>query len=419
MQKNNLSTMNRLKKILFISPPNPFLANPHSVPRLGLYYLASPLKKAGHQVKVQHLGSLDEIQPLCQIPWDIIGISATTIEYPDALNILNYVKRIGHKAIVALGGAHATAMPSEAMRNGFDLVVTGEADIDIVPLVESTWEGQRLHRAGFIKDLDAITYPDRESVAIEDWKPFMSLKQTSHLKTASILLSRGCPFHCAFCGPHFMYRRRSNANIAGELQLLKDRGYDALVILDDLPFINEQQVKEFCELIKNFDMKFRCNFRTDIFNDSMAEMLSQAGCQRVQFGIESAECSVLNEINKGTTPEKNGAAIRICRHFGIQSKAMFVWGFSRDNKETAQSIIKWVEHFRPDSIQVSWLAPLPESPLWKIGHQTEIVDYRQLNFFPQKRDVLRKKGIRGQLYCKILDACSRMVHIDRGMMIAS
>jgi anaerobic magnesium-protoporphyrin IX monomethyl ester cyclase len=412
------------KNILLISPPNPFLANPCSVPRLGLLYLGTMLRQHGHEVAVRHLHRLSELEGLVEKPFDFVGISATTREYLDAIQILNYFKREGSQATVALGGPHATALPEEGLRNGFDVVVTGEADEEIVRLVNHPPDRPRIVHAGMVGDVDRLPFPERSLMGDrESWRPSLGLGQDPCLRTTSILLSRGCPYQCTFCGPHFCYRRRSDHRVAAELGVLREQGYRGLVIVDDLPFVTEQQVRSFCERIRPLEMKFRCNFRPDLLTPNMAKLLAGAGCCRLQFGVESANQMILDRINKGTNPEANGHTVEICHEHGLQVKAMFIWGLPSDGPETAQQIVDWVARYRPNSIQVSMFVPLPGSPVWQSGYHRRVTDYCALTFFrnPSARmpigvanDHLSLEALE-TLHKKILSECSRFTHIDRGL----
>jgi anaerobic magnesium-protoporphyrin IX monomethyl ester cyclase len=412
------------KSVLLVSPPNPFLENPRALPRLGLIYLGTVLRQHGHEVMVRHLHSLSELEGLAARPFDFVGISATTREYLDAVQILNYLKREGHPATVALGGPHATALPEEGLRNGFDVVVTGEADREIVRLVNHPPPRPQIVHAGMIEQLDTLPFPDRSLIDDDrSWRPFLGLGQDPNLRIASILLSRGCLYRCAFCGPHFRYRRRSCAEVAGELRILHEQGYRGLVIADDLPFVTERQVRAFCEQIRPLGIRFRCNFRADLLTRRMAKLLAEAGCCRLQFGIESADQAILARVKAGTSPGANGRTIEICREHGIQTKAMLLWGLPGDGPETARHIVDWVVHYRPDSIQVSMFVPLPGSPVWRSGYHRRVTDYCALAFFRHlnwrtpigvSNDRLSLEALE-TLHEKILSECSQVAHIDRGL----
>jgi radical SAM superfamily enzyme YgiQ (UPF0313 family) len=409
-----------IKKVALLYPPNHSLINTHAAPRLGLYYLSASLKKVGHNPKVFHFESLNEIKKMLYDSWDVIGISATTPEYPDAIAILNYFKRNNYPAPIMLGGAHSNVMPYEALLNGFDLVVRGEADLDISKLVENIPKKATIYNSGFVQNLDNLPFLDRDQMDVAMWKPSLCLEQDPNLLITFVLLSRGCIFKCNFCGKQFPYRRRSKENIKMELVDLKQRGYDGVIILDDLPFINENQVRDFCEIIAPLNILFRCNFRSDLLTTSIAKNLAEAGCKRLQFGVESADLTVLKNINKKSMHKKSGEAIEICHNYGIQSKAMFIWGLPGDNEKTAESMIEWVKHYRPTAIQLTKFTPLPGSYFWEHGYSSDIIDYKQLDFFPlnfSKSNNIENIKLQSKidsLYTKILNECRLFTHIDRG-----
>ena len=367
------------QNVLLLAPPNPFLSEPYFTPKMGLLYLGTILKENGHNVTLRHLASLADMEALLKAnDYDFIGISATTREYPDAIQMLNYIKRIGSNAIVAIGGPHATAMSNECKTNGFDVVAVGETDYEILSIVSRLW-GAVYTAIISIPDLDILPSPDR-SLLVEDFRPFLYTGQSDGMRVTTMLLSRGCPYRCAFCGPHGPYRRRSQANIAGELAMLKESGYDGIVIMDDLPFATEQHVDEFCEVIRPLNMSFRCNLRPDMVTDKIAFLLLQAGCKQVQLGIESASDRVLDMVGKGMNPETNGEAVRMLQGYLINVKALFMWGLPGDGPETAEAIVKWVEQYKPDSVQITTFVPLPGSPLWE-SNCRRVTDYNALNFY--------------------------------------
>ncbi|MCP4695274.1 MAG: B12-binding domain-containing radical SAM protein [Gammaproteobacteria bacterium] len=413
----------KTKKALLLGPPNPFLENPHSVPRLGLLYLGTILQKAGHSVLVRHLNSLREMERISATDFDFIGISATTREYPDAVQILNYLKREKHPATIAIGGPHATALPEECRQNGFDLVVAGEADEAIEQLLYRKPKAPEIIDCGFAGNLDAIPFPER-TLMEENWDPFMFLGQDREIQVASIMLSRGCPYACTFCGPHYPYRRRSDANIAAELKSIHEQAYSGLVILDDLPFVTKEQAAGFCDFIRPFRMRFRCNFRPNLMTPQAAKLLAEAGCCRIQLGIESATQDILSTIKRGVRTDTNGKAITICHDHGIQVKAMFIWGLPGDGPETAEAIIAWVERYRPDSVQISAFVPLPGSPLWNSCFHHNVVDYRALSFFADRQNPSAITGVGNNLLSAeelrtlrqdIFEKCAQFTHIDLGL----
>jgi len=270
-----------------------------------------------------------------------------------------------------------------------------------------------------IMDVDRLAFPARHLLK-DQYAAYIPGVKNSQSNTASILLSRGCPYQCAFCGPHTRYKRRSIDNVAQELMELYKQGYFNIIVLDDLPFVKESQVHEFCDLMMLFPkMVFRCNFHASLFSDNSARWLKQAGCKRVQFGIESASEEILKKMKKCSSVDKNRNAIALCRAHGIESKAMFIWGLPGDNKETAESIIAWVKLARPDSIQISNYVPLPGSPLWQQGDSRKVVHYEALSFFDDypHESIAKQAGIEQQfrLRRRMIKKLRKVTCIDRGI----
>jgi radical SAM superfamily enzyme YgiQ (UPF0313 family) len=205
--------------------------------------------------------------------------------------------------------------------------------------------------------------------------------------------------------------------------MLADLGHRTLVVVDDLPFLTAFQVRQFCDLIRPLVLRFRCNFRADRITPAIARMLAEAGCVRIQIGVESVTEGVLTAVRKRLGTEAAGRAIAICREAGIAVKAMFVWGLPGDGPATARQTVKWVRRWRPDSIQVSTFVPLPGSPLWRDGYGARVTDYRALNFFDRDDQPM---GFGNDRYGPaelaawrrwLLDACWPWTQIDLGLAV--
>ncbi|MBL7129860.1 MAG: cobalamin-dependent protein, partial [Candidatus Omnitrophica bacterium] len=102
-----------MKEITLIFPASPFLIDDMVMPPLGLLYLSAALKQGSIHAWVIDLSHNAELP---QIDTKLVGISATTPQYPYALEILKRLKKDGH--IVAIGGAHSSGLPMECLKDG-------------------------------------------------------------------------------------------------------------------------------------------------------------------------------------------------------------------------------------------------------------------------------------------------------------
>ena len=105
-------------------------------PPLGLGYLSSALRRAGHKVMLLDC-ILKDIDPnrfkkiLMKYEPDLVGINAMTSYYTEAIRYVQAAKELG--ITTCIGGPHVSALPQMSLaETGADFVVIGEADESLV-----------------------------------------------------------------------------------------------------------------------------------------------------------------------------------------------------------------------------------------------------------------------------------------------
>lgn len=94
--------------ILLISPKY----NAHIIaPHLGLGYLAASLKKSGHKVRV--LDGLREQVTYDLREWDLVGVTAMSAYFPEAIAEVKKARSLGLKTII--GGPHVISVPEQSL----------------------------------------------------------------------------------------------------------------------------------------------------------------------------------------------------------------------------------------------------------------------------------------------------------------
>ncbi len=345
-----------MKEITLIFPPSPFLIDDMVMPPLGLLYLSSALKKGGIDVKVIDLSHNAELP---EINTKLVGISATTPQYPYALDIQRRLKKDGH--IVAIGGAHSSGLSTVCLQDGFDYVVVGEGEKTIFELLELP--SQRIIKNEYIKDIDSIPFPDRDAVDIHAYKYLIN-----GLPASTMITSRGCPYNCAFCGNSVwgrMTRLRSPENIFREAEQLKKKyGFGAIMFFDDVFTLKKDRVLKICDRLRELRMDLRMFTRADTFDSQIARALYEAGCKEVGIGAESGSQRILDIAMKGTTIEQNAKAVHLCREHGMRVKLFMVIGLPGETKETVEETKRWLEKVRPDDFDLTIFVPLPTSKIY-------------------------------------------------------
>ena len=359
-------------KFVFIVPDSPFLIDEKVFPFLGPLYLSAILKKAGHDVKVIDLVAGQEIPA---IEADYVGITATTPQFPRALEISNTLKNRNQFQRVMIGGPHAAANPEECSRY-FKHVCVGEGErfVEYITAMKLSFP--------YIEDLDEIPFPDWDAIDLSKYHYTIDGK-----RTMSILTSRGCPYACAFCckapwGQRIRYR--SAENVIEEIGLLRDRGYEGLMLYDDEFFLHEQRDREIVDALGKAGMVWRCFSRADVIMKHYELITAAAanGLKEVLIGCESGSKDILKNINKGTTPVMNEEAIGFLKSLGVRVKAALIVGLPGETPETIKATERFVEKVKPDSVDFTVLRVMPGSDIW--NHPERYDSKFSLDYKPYK-----------------------------------
>jgi len=115
------------------------------------------------------------------------------------------------------GGPHASALSDSVSHDGFNYVITGEADITLFQLLEKIKKGtfvDPILKGTSPGLLDEIPFPDYSLVEFDTYSRVLD-----NSRCVSILSSRGCPYNCVFCNSTIMgagktVRYRSPENIS-------------------------------------------------------------------------------------------------------------------------------------------------------------------------------------------------------------
>ena len=104
-------------------------------PGLGIAYVASSLRAAGHEVelldgKLAYLDVDEIVERVRAAQPDLVGITCMTVEFPRAVEIARRIKDDRPGRAVVVGGAHVNAVGRQALEEGtgFDFACVGEGE---------------------------------------------------------------------------------------------------------------------------------------------------------------------------------------------------------------------------------------------------------------------------------------------------
>lgn len=400
-------------RILLISPKSS-VWNSRKHIHMGLGYLAGALLAAGYEdvalfdAEVEHESLASH---LSRKRYDVVGISSPTPLIYEAWEAAALGKEQG--AITILGGPHLTLMPDESMqRDEVDLVVRGEAEGTIVEIMQSL-EGTGLQGSGPSKlrlpdepwgaiaglsyrnlagevvhnpdralrsDIENIPWPAYHLFKIERYTNLQPLTDglDPHARAYTLVTSRGCPYQCIYCSKPITgntWRARPPEDVVAEWRyLVNEMGATEIGITDDVWNLKLDRAKEICRLLiaeglNHVPWVTVHGMRADHTDAELFQLMKQAGCKRVGFGVESGNQAVLDSIKKRQKLDDVRRAFKETKAAGLQTMGFFIFGLPADTEESMDDTIRLALELDPDLANFMIAAPYPGTELWEIARR--------------------------------------------------
>jgi len=358
----------------------------------GLGVLSSVLKNAGHATGLHYM--FDK--------WDPDGFSAHVEMFgPDILAYTSdssqarytakLIKQMKDKGILQIaGGTHASLYP-EFLKDtdGLDAICVGEGEKPLLDMVtalnkKEDYSGiaglwvkakdgsiKQNPQSQFTHDLDAIPFGDREMFNYQQ-------VVASDYDRATVMMSRGCPYKCNYCGSPAMgglqegkyVRFRSVENGIAEIKEIVSRyKIKSIFFADDVFTIDRKFVKEFCEAYKReVGLPFEVTTRVESANYETFKNLIDAGCTRVAMGVESGSQELRRKsLNRKMTNKKIIQAFADAKKAGLKTKSYNIVGFPYETRKMHEETILLNRELNPDSLVCYIFNPYPGTALFDIS----------------------------------------------------
>lgn len=344
------------------------LADAVSMPPLGLMYLASHLIKGGYTVDiidmaVEFFQKNEFIDTLNTYNAKVIGISTFVESWSAIQSLARLIRQVRPDSIMVAGGSCASFCYGQLLREmDFNYVVIGEGEYSFRNLVDHIFqkpcslqpaqiqgiayqENNRLvvtEPSRRITELDELEFPERSLIRLDKYVyPF------------TISTARGCPGECIFCSSRAFWGRkikfRSPENIIQEVMQIEEQyGIDMFFIVDDTFTMNVKRAKKFCQLLMETGKTFiwGCESRADVASTDLLQSLYDAGCRKIQFGMESGNNEILQKIGKKVTVEQIEAAVKMASAIGFDINVSFIIGHPFDDRRTVEQTIRFALYLR-------------------------------------------------------------------------
>jgi len=182
-----------------------------------------------------------------------------------------------------------------------------------------------------------------------------------------MISSRSCPYNCTFCFHPIgkKYRQRSLDDFFKEAEYLIDKyNMNMLMLLDELFGVHPERVKEFCRRIKPYNLKWVAAMRVDIVTEEMLDMMKDAGCSTISYGLESANDVILKSMKKHIKLSQIENALELTYRAKVGIQGNFIFGDQAETWETANQTLQWWFNNRKYLINLSGVRAYPGTELY-------------------------------------------------------
>lgn len=347
---------------------NPNTYTPYPQPPLGLLSIATVCRAHGHDVRIVDANaanlSSEKVVALVELS-DLIGITATSLSYPEAEFLAQRIRKEYLTKFIVLGGVHATLAPDEVMKAGiFDAVVVGEGEKIMLIMLDILEKG--IYQGGIMVDLDTIP---PLAYDLLDGRYRAMAPHGLHKPFMPVLTSRGCPFQCSFCSKAVFgstYRAKSVQGVIDEInRLVGEFGIREIIFYDDVFTMDKRRTVELSNRIAG-RVSWACEARVNLVDKDVLQAMKRGGCYAVAYGIESGDPGILRRLSKNITPNQVEQAVRYSKEAGLRVIGYFMLGSPGETPDTIKQTINWAIKLGIDYAQFSITTPLPGSELYEM-----------------------------------------------------
>ena len=379
-------------KVLFVNPPS---TTSIQVTEQGKNYVEEnigkdfvPLSKIPFEViaKLTNLKNIEKDIILLDFEWyknpnltredlvklitdkkpDIILTEAGAQANIDTLDWLtSKIKEKLPNTVIIVGGQAITHLQEKIFKfcPNIDFALLGNADKSLPKLIAHI---QNTTSNEFLRQIEGLIYRDNDNILInsitndqlityskEIYEPFrdyiLDLVNVVESRGAYILgleeFSKGCPFMCQFCAAKRKYQEKELDKVMEVIEYLYSLGIYRIYIADLTFGVNRKRRETILDVLKKFKQEhskfeFRCITRVDLIDDDFVKRLLEAGCYEIGVGVECNEGTVLELMNKKTSPDKNLKALKILGDSGISVRLYLIEGFPGSNTKSSKKMFE-------------------------------------------------------------------------------
>ncbi len=386
-----------MKDLLLIKPLSKYSLQ--YAPSLGMGFIAAHLQARGFQVQIVD-ANVKKIPPVelpkhCSLKdFRLIGLQAYDMDLREVKEYVQVIRSVAPLVPVIVGGPAPSSNPAFVLEflKTVDFLAVGEGEIALERLLKAlkpgaidhslfeqvpnlAWQDKgKIHLTPheYVQDLDAIGAPAWGALDPGLYKNAVHGFFYRRLPVLPIMVSRGCPFHCSFCGSRnitgYKVRRRSPGSVIDELEYLKRTfGLREFQVIDDNFTFPPEAALEFSEqlIARRLDLLWTCpnGLRLDTLNKKLLSTMKRSGCYEVAVGIESGDPGILKDMGKNLALETVTEKVNLIHQQGIQVIGFVMVGYPLETKSTLRKTLAFLLSLPLVRISLTRFIPMLGTPI--------------------------------------------------------
>jgi len=394
-------------------------------------YAASILEKEGHSVSIidAQAEKMSDGQLLERIEKTNPEVVISRISLPSFENDLktaDMVKTSLSNVFYAGWGSICKVEPETTLsKSNLDAVIRDELEFVIPNLINAIaskgnlsevkgisykTQAEIVHNSSlpFEKNLDALPLPAYHLLKIKEYEAnesyfFQDGSRNKSVNFFTLVGSRGCNFNCLYCPYPISFgswRAMSPKRVVDEMEfLVKNYGIKMFWFHDQVFTMIPERTGRICDEIisRKLDVSWACETHIRTLPRELMKKMKQAGCTRIQVGIETGDPQLLASIGKkGCTVEEVEKAIHELREEGILVEANFIVGLPGENWNTIRNTAKMIKETKPDDVAISIITPYPGTPLFNMAEEKNWLITEDWNKYTTSQSVMTLPDFSGE-----------------------
>lgn len=370
-------------------------------PDLGLMYLASSVRNAGLSVSLKDLRrdrwSFERLEKYVRAEQPMIaGVKCYSREVKRVKRMSELIRKACPETRIVIGGPHPSMDPVGTLSviPEADDVFLGESEFsfrDFALWVKASGKGPppesipgiayqeggraKVREPVFENDLEQLPLPAWDLLPPTDYPDETTGIFAPGFPIAPMMLSRGCPFGCSYCGAQYVMGRsiryRPVANILEEIALLeREYGVRNFSFVDDNFTCQREKAGALFEALAKREKRIAFTFpngvRPNTLDAGLLKIMEKAGCYSIALGIESASDEILSRMKKKQTREEIVQAVNLIRSTtAIKVTGFFILGYPGESLRDIQDTINFAADLPLHHPHFCLFTPLPGTPVYQ------------------------------------------------------